>query len=186
MTTKLSTDREPGTLPDLNELASRSAIAEILTRHSRGVDRAVEAELKACYWPDGTVAYGGFNGNAHEFCAMLPQAIRGFERTQHVVSNTLVEFAADGQRAAVESCVTAYHYRALEDAEDQEMIFIGRYLDRFERRGDVWKIRHRQVLMDWNINQNVSAIHSGPPFEGLAVGTRAPEDPLYTMLDELR
>ncbi|MEM1434821.1 MAG: nuclear transport factor 2 family protein [Pseudomonadota bacterium] len=181
----MSTDREPGTVPSLTELANRSAIAEILARHSRGVDRAVEADLKACYWPDSTVAYGAFNGNAHEFCAMLPQAIRGFARTQHVVSNTLVELADDGLRAAVESCVTAYHYRAIDAADDQEMIFIGRYLDRFERRGDVWKIRHRQVLMDWNINQNASAIHSGPPFEGLAVGARAPDDPLYAMLGEL-
>lgn len=186
MSTINSAGRIPGTLPDLTELAHRSAISEILALHSRGVDRAVEADLKACYWPDATVAYGGFNGNAHEFCAMLPQAIQGFARTQHVVSNTLIQFGDAAQRAAVESCVTAYHYRSVDGGDDQEMIFIGRYLDRFERRDQLWRIAHRQVLMDWNINQNASAIHSGPPFEGLVVGDRAPDDPLYRMLAELQ
>lgn len=177
---------EPGQPPDLRELANRTAISDILALHSRGVDRAVEADLKACYWPDATVAYGAFNGPAHEFCAMLPQAIRGYARTQHVVSNTLVRFSTDAQRAAVESCVTAYHYRAgTDDGNDEEMIFIGRYLDRFEQRGMRWKIRHREVLMDWNINQPASAVLEGPPFAGLSQGERAPDDPLYAMLREL-
>lgn len=176
--------RLPGATPDLKELGHRAAIGDILALHSRGVDRAVEADLKACYWPDATVAYGGFNGPAFEFCEMLPQAIRGFARTQHTVSNTLIQFDGRGYRAAVESCVTAYHYTAAENGIDQEMVFIGRYLDRFEQRGAMWKIRHRQVLMDWNQNQPASAIQSGPPFEGLAVGSRAPQDPLYAMLAE--
>ncbi|MEM9744088.1 MAG: nuclear transport factor 2 family protein [Pseudomonadota bacterium] len=176
---------EPGAMPELEEVANRLAIQAVLARHSRGVDRAVEADLRACYWDDATVAYGGINGPAQEFCAILPQAIRGFDRTAHVVSNTLIDFNADQHRAAVESYVTAYHYRA-DPAGDQDMIFLGRYLDRFERRGSVWRISHRQVVMDWNLNQPATAIHEGPPFDGLARGARAPEDPLYAMLAEQR
>ena len=35
------------------------------------------------------------------------------------------------------------------------MTVFGRYLDRMQRRGDVWKIIYRRVLTDWN--QHVGA-----------------------------
>jgi len=173
---------ETGRVPALAEIADRLAILDVLAKHSRGVDRADEAILKTAYWPDATVAYGGFNGNAHEFCAVLPGAIRAWARTQHTITNTSIEFRGD--RALVETYVTAYHYRAAEDGEDQEMTYLGRYLDRMEKRGEVWKIAHRQVVMDWNQNSAATAILAGPPFAGLARGERQPEDPLYQMLAE--
>lgn len=171
-----------GAVPTAAEAADRLAIEDVLATHSRGVDRADEATLKACYWPDATVAYGGFNGDAHAFCTSLPAGIRAYAGTQHSVTNT--QILVDGARAAVESCVTAYHYRSVEDGPDTEMTYIGRYLDRFERRDDVWKIAHRQVVMDWNQNADATAILQGPPFEGLARGARMESDPLAQMFDE--
>jgi hypothetical protein len=171
---------ETGAIPDLEELAHRLAIQEVLATHSRGVDRADEAVLKSCYWPDAEVAYGGFNGSAWQFCEMLPQSIRRFAATQHSISNVLIRRVGDVAR--VETYVTAYHYLADADGGDTEMTFLGRYLDLMERRGDCWKIRHRRVLMDWNQNVAATAILSGPPFDGLARGARYPDDPLYAHL----
>ncbi len=171
---------EVGAVPGIEEIGHRLAIAEVLAIHCRGVDRASEPDLKSAYWADATVAYGGFNGNAHEFCAQLPAGIRAYAATQHSISNCVI--ALNGSQAAVETYVTAYHYRAKEDGPDEEMTYIGRYLDRFECRASVWKIAHRQVCMDWNQNDQASAILDGPPFDGLARGARAPEDPLYALL----
>lgn len=173
---------ETGTVPDLATIGDRLAIQEVLAKHSRGVDRADETILKSCYWPDSTVAYGGFNGNAHEFCTYLPNGIKRYYATQHTITNILADIR--GNRAQVETYVTAYHYRREEDGSGTEMTYLGRYLDRFEKRGNVWKIRHRQVLMDWNQNTTASSINQGPPFDGLARGTRYPEDPMYAMLAE--
>ncbi len=167
---------EIGKVPNPAEMADRWAIYEVLTHHCRGVDRADEDTLKACYWPDATVAYGSFNGNAHEFCAVLPGSIVKYSATQHTITNfcpRVRDLAAE-----VETYVTAYHYIEGET----EMTYIGRYLDRFEKRDDVWKIRHRQVLMDWNQNTEATAISTGRPFDGLARGARFPDDPLYDML----
>ncbi len=172
--------RETGQVPGTAEVADRLAIMEVLNTHSRGVDRADETVLKSAYWADATVAYGGFNGNAHEFCERLPGAIRAWARTQHSITNTLIEFR-DG-RALVETYVTAYHYRAVPDGPDAEMIYLGRYLDTMHKRGDVWKIHHRQVVMDWNQNTQATAVLEGPPFEGLARGERHPDDPLDRLL----
>jgi hypothetical protein len=174
---------ETGRVPGPAEVADRLAIQDVLAKHSRGVDRASQTILESCYWPDATVAYGGFNGNAHEFCAMLPGAIKGYARTQHSITNTAFEFRGD--MAYVETYVTAYHYRAVPGGQDTEMTYLGRYLDRLQKRGDVWKIKHRQVVMDWNQNADTTAILEGPPFAGLARGARHPDDPLDHMLANL-
>ena len=67
---------------------------------------------------------------------------------------------------------------ALPDTRDR----LDRYLDRMRKRGDVWRILHRRVVMDWNQNAAASAVLSGPPFDGLARGARHPQDPLYAHL----
>lgn len=185
---KQADGKQTGAVPSLAEVADRLAIAEVLAIHSRGVDRADEAALKSAYWPDAEVAYGGYNGNAHGFCEILPGSIKRYAGTAHKISNLCIDFRrVDGRdEARVETYVTAYHYLS-KDAEDSpdvdtEMTYIGRYLDTMEKRGNVWKIRFRRVLMDWNQNTNATAILEGPPFEGLARGTRWPDDPLYELL----
>ena len=173
---------ETGQVPNLAEVADRLAIQDVLAQHSRGVDRACEATLKSAYWPDAEVAYGGFNGPAHQFCETLPAGIKRYAATQHSITNTAIDLRGD--EARVETYVTAYHYLAAEAEEggDAEMTYIGRYLDRMEKRGDVWKIAHRRVVMDWNRNAAATAILEGPPFDGLARGKRHPDDPLYDHL----
>lgn len=166
--------KEPtGRVPKPAELADRLAIEDVLARHSRGVDRADETQLTAAYWPDAEVAYGGFNGNAHEFCKRLPQAIRNFTYTHHAIGNVVIDLI--GEDARVETYVTARHYTA---RDDSYMIFVGRYLDRMQRRNGVWKILHRRVVMDWNQNGPAGAKWDGAPFDGLARGSRHPDDPL--------
>lgn len=172
--------RETGAVPSAAEVADRLAIHDVLAQHSRGVDRADGAVLTSCYWPEAEVAYGGFNGNAHEFCEFLPGAIRGYAQTQHCIGNVNIDLR--GNDARVETYVTAFHYSANDKGPDQEMTYIGRYLDRMEKRGNVWKIIHRRVVMDWNQNAIVTAVLDGPPFDGLARGGRHPEDPLYEHL----
>lgn len=181
-----------GNIPGMAEMANRLAIQDVLAVHCRGVDRADEAALKSAYWEDAEVAYGGFEGLAHRFCEMLPNSIVRFSHTQHSISNVVMRFSHDAQEAAVETYVTAYHYLPAEGSSpaegslpptDTEMTFLGRYLDRFQRRDDRWKIIHRRVLMDWNQNAEASAVWEGPPFEGLARGARHPQDPVYPLFN---
>jgi hypothetical protein len=136
-----------GHIPDLAEMANRLAIQDVLVKHSRGVDRADGALLKTAYWPDAEVAYGGFNGAAHQFCENLPKAIRQYAATQHRVTNVAIDFHGDD--AVVESYVTAYHYRATDAHEDDtELTYLGRYVDHMQRRDNHWKISFRCVVID--------------------------------------
>lgn len=171
---------ETGQVPDLAEIADRLAIHEVLSLHSRGVDRSDVAVQKSCYWPDATCEYGAFKGSAHEFCEMLPGAVAHYTGTQHAISNTTIEIR--GNEALVESYCTAYHYIRNNDGPDEEMTYVGRYLDRMEKRDKVWKIAHRNVVMGWNQNHEGTSIWEGPPFAGLALSGRKPDDPLYDLL----
>ncbi len=171
----------PGQVPSSARLADESAIRQILALHCRGVDRADEAALKACYWADATTAYGAEPAPAHEFCANLVKAITAFAQTHHQIGNVLIAFddAEPPVRARIETYVTAYHYREGGEGDDSELVYIGRYLDRFEKRGDVWKISHRAPVMGWS--QNLTASHD-PAHPALAALTRAgrfPDDPIY-------
>lgn len=166
-----------------DRVADEFAIRQVLAVHCRGVDRADEAALKSAYWQDAEVEYGGFNGSAHVFCEALPTSIRRFARTQHSITNLLVSFVGETD-ARVETYVSAYHYLAAQDGRDTEMTYLGRYLDRMEKRGSTWKIRHRTVVMDWNQNAEATAIWDGPPFDGLSRGERAPDDPVYAFLGD--
>jgi SnoaL-like protein len=165
-----------GHIPDLAEMANRMAIADVLAKHSRGVDRADEAALKDAYWPDAEVAYGAYNGPAHPFCENLPKAIRQYSATQHRVTNISIDFKGDD--AVVESYVTAYHHRSVPDGDDSQLTYYGRYVDHMQKRGDCWKIMFRRVVMDWNFDDTVA---KATPFEGLARGARVPDDPIYEM-----
>ena len=175
----MAINHDTGRIPGAEELANRLAIFDVLAQHSRGVDRADAEILKSCYWPDADVNYGGFVGNAHEFCDGLPTGIKGFKLTQHSVSNISIDFRGDD--ALVESYVTAYHF--MMGGSETEMTYIGRYLDKMQRRNSNWKINHRTICMDWNQNVPTTAQWDGDLFGNIKVrGTHETDDPLYGFL----
>ena len=167
---------EVGQVPGLEEMADRMAILEVIHTYVRGVDRADAEILKSACWPDSEVDYGGYKGPAHPFCDMLPSGLRNFVNTQHQISNTLIKIS--GNEARVESYLTAHHRRP----DNTEMTYIGRYLDRMEKRDNVWKISTRQVVMTWHqdaaMTENFERNESLGP---IARATNDTDDPSYAL-----
>jgi hypothetical protein len=169
-----------GTPAGAAELADRLAIQDILSCHSRGLDRLDEALLKACYWPEAEVDYGSYKGPAQQFAELVIPALQGnYELTRHCLGNTLVELR--GSRALVESSVDASH---LLPGAKEEMLFAGRYLDTLEKRGGRWKLLRRQVVMDWNRRQQVADERSSDAFAAMAKGAHGTDDPLHAFLGD--
>ena len=161
-------------------LANRSAVTEVIFSHSRGLDRLDVDCLKGAYWPEAEVDYGAFKGSAFQFAELVVVALADqYALTQHSLGNTLITF--EGDIAKAESYVTAYHLLL---GAEEEMVFSGRYLDRLERRGDCWKLIHRQVVMDWSRRQKVVDEREGEAFAALAKGGYLPGDPLYAFLQQ--
>ncbi|MEH6790610.1 nuclear transport factor 2 family protein [Parasphingorhabdus sp.] len=170
-----------GRVPGHARLADEHAIREIIHMHCRGVDRADEAALKICYWPEASVLYGAEPAPAHPFCEDLVPALKGFAQTHHLVSNILVTFPDEDHpvTAKVESYLIAFHYLANPDGEDSEMTYLGRYFDQFEKRGDLWKIIQRTPVMSWSQNAATTHDDQHPALAALTKAGRFPEDIVY-------
>lgn len=156
-------------------IADRQAIAANLANHSRGIDRCDAALLKSVYHPDAAVSYGMFNGPAADFADLIVRLIATRPMTLHRHCNRSIR--VDGDSAVSESYVIAYLERTNEEPPLQTMVG-GRYLDRHEKRGGVWKMAHRLYVLDWNINRVPTGTalpsYEGPPF---IRGARGADDP---------
>ena len=132
----------------LQDLIDKQAIRDVLSRYCRGLDR-MDKEMAYAVWHErGTAFYDGiFEGTGHGFIDWVWEAHAGMERHSHQITNVLIEL--DGDRAASESYVTvALWTRPDADGKQNELVGRGRYLDRWEKRGDVWAIEHRIHLLD--------------------------------------
>ncbi|MFM5930177.1 MAG: nuclear transport factor 2 family protein [Novosphingobium sp.] len=161
------------------ELADREAIRECLYRYSRGVDRLDADMVRSAYWPDCDDQHLDFRGNAEEFIAWAFPLMGLMDQTMHMIGNVLM--AIEDDRASVESYFYGYH-RVTIDGVKQDVIGAGRYLDRFEKRGEEWRIAERLVMTDWFRHYPDSADwQAGLMGMQCPMGKRMPDDPSYRM-----
>ncbi|MEM7094560.1 MAG: nuclear transport factor 2 family protein [Actinomycetota bacterium] len=121
-----------------DQLAAVEACRDAARRYCRGVDRLDPDEMRSAYWPDATDDHGNFVGNAHEFVDHCMTAHLKWSWTMHTIFNHTVELD-DGTMARGE----AYNVSWLQRPTGELDMWFGRYLDRYERRGDEWRIIER-------------------------------------------
>lgn len=173
------------TAGQLAQLMDREAIRECMNRYCRGIDRQDAAALRSAYWPDATDRHGPYQGSASGFIdwALEKLGTQG-ERSVHNVTNMSIELR--GTQAAVETYFLALQRDRDASGTSREVFLAGRYVDRFEKRGDEWRIAARTVVYDW-------LRHLGTPegTEAERFGPRQPigglfgKDPVYALLESL-
>lgn len=167
----------------LQSLADREAIRECLYRYCRGIDRLDPEALRSAYWPDGTDQHGAYNGSAQGFIDWALGKLPGSGRMVHTIGNTLIQLCGD--QAAVESYFQAWQADRDAQGQPQETFLCGRYVDRFERRGQEWRVAARTVIYDW-IRQ--TPLPAGTDLERFGTrqptGGRKPDDALYALLSQ--
>lgn len=162
-------------LTNTEQLLHRQAIVDTLGQHSRGLDRGDPELIKSAYWPEATVDYGAFKGDAHQFAELIgPALASAYELTQHLLGQSLVDI--NGANARSETYVQARHLLL---GATEELNFVGRYLDSFECREGEWKMMHRQVVMDWSLNSAVTDARNSEAFAALSKGKNTGDDPSY-------
>jgi hypothetical protein len=163
------------------EFADREAIRDCLYRYSRGIDRCDMELLRSAYWPDAIDNHTGFLGNIDEFVAWAEPKLRAMQHNIHMIGNILIRL--DGDKAAVESYL--WSVSVMPAGPVREVFVCGRYLDRFERRHDEWRIAERLVVHDWFQERPDTGDWSIGPFgmADLEQGGSAPSDKSYTWLE---
>lgn len=122
------------------QLSDREQIRDAAMRYCRGVDRLDAVCMKSAYWPEAIDEHGGFVGNAHDFADYCMTAHLKWSWTMHSIYTHQIELDDDGAGASGEIYNITHLCRAQTGAIDT---WYGRYLDRYEKRGDDWRIIHR-------------------------------------------
>lgn len=147
----------------LRQLIDSQAITDTLAVHSRGVDRADFNLLSSAYHGDATVDYGFFQGSALQLAQILADAQKAGRVTLHRTSQMWIKHEP-GDTARSESYIIAYVETPDADAWTQRLIG-GRYLDTHAKRDGVWRLTHRNYILDWNINRPSTANWAEPPVD---------------------
>ncbi len=132
----------------LETIEARTAIAEVLCCYARACDRADEAMLRGCFWPESTHRHGRFDGASSAFVTYAMGILATMKFSAHHITNTAIEVRGD--RAFSECYFLAYHRRsATVDLPERDDFYEGRYLDFHQRRDGVWRIIYRRGLNDF-------------------------------------
>ncbi len=160
-------------------ITDRYQIEEVLRQYCRGVDRGDAALIRDVYHPDATDDHGVFKGKGVDFADRVVEAMTDrMAATMHNLHQINIRFDArePPRSAATETYFTAIHRLSNESGDTVLEWFGGRYVDRFERRDDVWKIADRKVVYEWSKIETVAEEY---PNEAFTQGLRSPDDVSY-------
>lgn len=125
--------------------AAAFEITQLLYRYAEAIDLGQLEQAAAMF--DGARIYTGAPEplDAAGLLALWRRLIIiypcGTPRTRHLISNPIVEVAANGQTASARSCYTVL--QVLQEGAAPQVIISGRYLDQFECQSGVWRFTAR-------------------------------------------
>jgi ketosteroid isomerase-like protein len=162
----------------LQEMIDEFALRKLVHAYCRAVDRGDIDLLRDLYHHDAVDAHGGFSeGTADEFLGQLAAGRPYIRSMQHNI--TTVNFAIGADAAEGEIYTIAVHTFAA-GGRDVDLIVGGRYLDRYEKRGDIWKIAERTIVTDWAQVRDPSVMDlSHPITKDTLKGALDASDPSY-------
>jgi ketosteroid isomerase-like protein len=131
----------------LQEMIDEFQLRKLVHEYCRAVDRGDIAALRNLYHHDAADAHGGFStGSVDQFFAQLAAARPYIRTMQHNI--TTVNFAIAGHSAEGEIYTIAFHTLAGKE-RDVDVVVGGRYLDKYEKRDEAWKLIERTIVTDW-------------------------------------
>jgi hypothetical protein len=139
----------------VRELQDRQAIVDCINRYARGVDRHDVDIILSVYHPDAEDQRGDAAYGMPKFTDWVNGLHEADYRT-HSHNITTHNCKIDGDAANTES----YVLFGLERLGSQQVLLgSGRYIDRLERREEVWRIASRKVAVDWMLKADGSEFH---------------------------
>lgn len=157
----------------LDTALSRDSIRLLLTGYCRGVDRGDKALLASVFWDDSTVISGLVNASGPVFAdAIIDYVTANLDYCFHSIANEWIEVKGDHG-------VGEHYILAHMSTGGQDIMTGGRYIDNYERRHGVWKIKSRTFVADWNSSHPKSMELDGM-YELLKTrGSFGTTDPVY-------
>ena len=147
--------------PLLQEMIDEFQLRKLVHAYCRAVDRGDLATLRELYHHDAVDAHGAFStGTVDDFLGELAAARPYIRSMQHNI--TTVNFAISGDSAEGEIYTIAIHTFSAGD-RDVGVVVGGRYLDKYEKRDDTWKLIERTIVTDWAHVNDPSSVDLSHP-----------------------
>jgi hypothetical protein len=131
---------------EVRDLAARRDIHNALCNYMRGQDRLMPEVQRLAFHEDAFVDCGMYAGNASGFIDFAQGLLATFKQSQHLIGQAHIQI--EGNVAHGEVYFLAQH-RMAEAGVEKDLFVAGRYIDRYENRGDGWRIAKRRELIDW-------------------------------------
>lgn len=135
--------------PQLQELADRRAIDDVLYRYAHALDSHEWERLAEVFTPDAVADFlelGGVNEGLDAITGLIAGVLSGLDHSQHLIGSPLA--VVDGDTATARCYLQAQHVFAGADGGDHFLVG-GTYVDELVRTGDGWRIRHRTLHATW-------------------------------------
>jgi hypothetical protein len=169
----------------LKELLDKQALYELIMAYANAADRHDHDRMRALYHEDAIDEHGHFaKGPAMEFIDKLPQIQAPMAILHHNITTVNLKLAGD--KAEGEVYLIAFH-QVKEGDRLHDVLIGGRYFDKYEKRGGVWKFSYRSIVADWCYAADPSAVKLDHPFlAGAYIGKPGPVDPSYGFFSLLK
>ncbi len=138
-------------------LEDREAIREVLAAYAHAIDRRRWGMMEHLFHHDAMFRFGEIEGDWRSFVGQARALIDPCLATQHQLGQSLFAFEGD-EVCHTETYMTAMHTIPAgfpmpevfpDKGEIYSAVVAGRYVDRFEKRDDEWRIAQRTGLYDW-------------------------------------
>lgn len=171
----------------MDDSIARQELTDLIHTYCRAVDRMDQKLLESLYHPDACDDHGHYgSGPARNFLGFT--AKQDYRKpsgiVKHHVTNIILKI--ESSYAEGESSVLGFHVIQAEN-KTFDFIFLGRYLDKFERRDGQWRFLHRRSVVDLSYELPDSRMRLDTPItEGFHRGTNGPDDPSYAFFRLIR
>ena len=135
----------------LRRLADEAELRALSATYTRGLDRHDRDLVRSVFADDATTHYGTFRGGPDEMADMAMRALSAYRATQHFLGQ--VNLTIDGDQATGEVYFQAFHQHA---TEGFDRFICGRYIDRYRRTDDGWRMTHRTEVVDWTRTEPIA------------------------------
>lgn len=129
-----------------HNIVAHRRIHELICNYMRGLDRLMPDLVRAVFHDDATTDYGTYKGDRDGFVAFAMGFLKDHLSTHHMLGQCHIDVEGD---VAFGEIYFQAHHRTREGVVEKDFFVAGRYIDRYEKRGGIWKIAHRTGLTDW-------------------------------------
>ncbi len=157
----------------LRHILDKDAIRDLVYSYLHAIDRREYGHMRLLYWEDARDEHGvNPSGEVEDFISMIDRFYANAIAIQHHVTNLYIK--VDGNYAEAEGYVININI-----LPGYKNLFGGRYLDKFEKRGGIWKFINRRLAADWieTTNDGVDNRADDPVTVGMYKGTIDETDP---------